>query len=204
MGTFVADRGLEREIKAGRAASGADRFDEAWEGVTVIAPLADNEHQFLGLELAAIARAVVVEADSGQVFQGVNVSDREEGWREDFRIPDVAVFLKGGRAKDCGTHWCGGFDFGIEVVSPGDRTREKLPFYSRLGVRELLVVDRDPWALELYRSRDGGLELVGRSTVDQPAPLASEVLPLSFCLQPDGGRPLIEVTHKDGVQGWLV
>jgi Uma2 family endonuclease len=204
MATLVMDRGLEDQLRAERAASGADRFDEVWQGVLVIAPLADNEHQFLGLELASIVRAVVVDADSGLVYQAVNVSDRQEGWRENFRIPDVAVFLKGGPATDCGTHWCGGFDFGIEIITPGERTRDKLPFYSQLGVRELLLVDRNPWALELYRVQAGRLELAGRSTPDQPSPLTSDVLPLSFCLRANGGRPLMEVMHKDGVQGWLV
>jgi Uma2 family endonuclease len=204
MAVLVTDRTQADEIKAERAASESARFDEVWQGVYVMAPLANNEHQFLGLELATIARTVVVEADNGVVYLGVNVSDREEGWRDNYRIPDVAVFLKRSAAKDCGTHWVGGFDFGIEIVSPDDQAREKIPFYGQIGVRELLIVDRDPWSLELYSSREGKLELVGRSTVDQPNVLTSEVLPLSFCLQADGGRPLIEVTHQDGVQGWLV
>jgi Uma2 family endonuclease len=204
MAVLVTDPELAQEIKADRAVSEAGRFDEVWQTDQVMAAPPDNEHQFLGFELAAIARTVVMDAGSGSVCLAVSVSDRQQGWRDNYRIPDVAVFLNGNPAKDCGTHWSGGFDFGIEVATRGDHTRDKIPFYAQIGVRELLLVDREPWALELYRSHDGQLELVGRSTLEQAKVLASEVLPLSFCLQADSARPLIEVTHQDGVQGWLV
>jgi len=49
----------------------------------------------------------------------------------------------------------GGPDFAVEILNPGDRTPEKLPFYASVNVRELLVVDRDPWSLELFRLCDG-------------------------------------------------
>ena len=56
------------------------------------------------------------------------------------------------------SHICGPADFLVEIISPGDKSRDKLAFYAELGVRELLVVDRYPWSLELYRL--GGNELV--------------------------------------------
>jgi hypothetical protein len=42
---------LKRLVRQ-RRDSGADRFDEVWDGVYVMAPLADNEHQSLDLDLA--------------------------------------------------------------------------------------------------------------------------------------------------------
>ncbi len=106
------------------------------------------------------------------MFPGVNLSDRDEGWEQNFREPDVAVFLRDGKAIDCGTHWRGAADFLVEIISPGERTRDKIPFYSSLGVVELLIIDRDPWTLELYRHQNGQLEKVGQSTLAAP-----EVLP---------------------------
>ena len=70
-------------------------------------------------------------------------------------------------------------------------------------MRELLLIDRDPWALELYRLHDGQLKLVGQSRLEQPDILQSTVLPLTFRLIPGDTRPRIEVRHTDGVQEWL-
>ena len=85
-----------------------------------------------------------------------------------------------------------------------DASRDKLEFYAKVGVRELLIVDRAPWQLELYRLQGRQLSEAGRSTASHPAVLRSEVVPLSFRLVAGGARPAIEVTHHDGVQRWTV
>jgi Uma2 family endonuclease len=82
--------------------------------------------------------------------------------------------------------------------------REKLPFYARLGVREVLIIDRNPWALERYRLDSGQLAPAGRSSIEQPDVLASAVLPLTFRLVPGDTRPQIEVTKTDGAERWMV
>ena len=134
----------------------------------------------------------------------MNLSDRDEGWKENFREPDVAVFLHGGKAIDCGTHWRGAADFLVEIISPGERTREKIPFYSSLGVVELLIVDRDPWTLELYRHQDGQLTKVGQSTLAAPEVLASQTVGLTFQLLPGEPRPQIQVTHPATGRQWEI
>jgi hypothetical protein len=45
MTMLVLDPAEERRLKRQRALTGADRFDEVWNGVYVMAPLANNEHQ---------------------------------------------------------------------------------------------------------------------------------------------------------------
>src|SRR5262245_15312834 len=204
MTMLVLDPAEEKRLKAERALTGADRFDEVWEGVYVMSPLANNEHQILAAELRDIIRQFVPWPDGGSVFVGCNVSDREKGWKKNYRCPDVAAFLKGNPAKDCDTHWFGGPDVAVEVVSPKDRSREKLDFYARVGVRELLIVDRKPWRLELYRLAEGQLQLVGACTPKQPAVLTSEVLPLTFTLQAAKPRPRLLVATTDGVRNWLI
>jgi len=90
--------------------------------------------------------------------------------------------------------WLGGPDFAVEIVSPDDASRDKLDFYARVGVRELLVIDRDASALELYRLQGRRMISVGRSIAgDTTTTLQSEVIPLSFRLIEGGARPLIEV-----------
>ncbi len=204
MATFIIDPDLEVRIRQERLESGADRFDEVWEGVYVMSPLADNEHQEIVSGLGAVLQIVIKWAGLGVVQPGANVSDHDEDWTHNYRIPDVVVFLHGTAAQDLGTHWFGGPDFAVEIASPDDRTRDKLSFYAAIGTRELLLVDRKPWRLELYRLREGTLECVGTSVPDALEPLVSEVVPLSFRLRDGAKRPEIEVSHLDSEQRWTV
>jgi Uma2 family endonuclease len=204
MPVYLTDPDLEERLKAERAATGGDRYDEVWEGVTFMPPLANNQHQSLGFEFAVVIHYALGDRLRGRIFPGVNVSDREDDWESNYRCPDVAVFLPGCPARDCGTHWFGGPDFASEILSMGDRTLEKLPFYAAIGVRELLIIDRYPWSLELYRLTQGQLLSVGKSDLEHTTPLVSAVLPLSFGLLAGVPRPRIEVIHQDGKQRWIV
>jgi len=49
----------------------------------------------------------------------------------------------------------------VEIRSPGDETFDKLPFYERMGVAEMLVIDRDSKALRRWVRTDDGLDEVG-------------------------------------------
>jgi Uma2 family endonuclease len=204
MAALIADSRLERDLIAERRASGADRWDEVWEGVYILIPMPDDEHQGLVQRLSTILDTVIGYSGAGLVRPGVNISDRDDDWLRNFRCPDVVVFLQGTAAENRGTHWYGGPDFAVEVVSAGDRTWDKLPFYESVGARELLVLDREPWSLELYRLQEGRLQRVGVSTPDDPRELRSEVVPLSFRLQPGPERPTIEVRRHDGAETGLV
>jgi Uma2 family endonuclease len=222
MAMYVVDPDLERRLKAERQLTGADRLDEVWDGVYFMPPLPNNEHQFFQLHLAMALQAALGSPDKGTVYPGVNVSDREKGWKKNYRCPDVAVVLPDCKAKNCGTHWFGGPDFVVEILSPKDRSREKLPFYSVVGVRELLLMDRHPWSLELFRLQGSLLKSCGRSTIHRPASLTSFVLPVNIRLVPPGARlasngqrksktngrkqvrPALEIVHKDGEQRWII
>jgi Uma2 family endonuclease len=204
MAMMVLDADLEQRLKAERAASGADRFDEVWEGVYMMAPLANNEHQHLIAQLTWAINNALGPGHAAVVLPGANVSDHEDDWTQNYRCPDVVVVLPGSRARDCGTHWFGGPDFAAEITSPGDRSRDKLAFYASIGVRELLLIDRRPWRIELHRLDGSTFNLAGHSDLSTGRVLKSDVLPLSFRLISGSPRPQIEVTHNDGVQRWLV
>jgi Uma2 family endonuclease len=196
MAALVLDPLLEDQLKRERALSGADRYDEVWDGVYVMAPLANNEHQFLAMEIAAAIRQGIRVPEEGLVFAGCNVSDQEQDWTRNYRCPDVAVFFKTNPAQDRGTHWFGGPDFAAEIVSPNDRSRDKLAFYFKVGVRELLLVDRKPWRLELYRSDGESLKPVGTCPYAKPKALASAVIPFSFTMVAGQARPKVIVIHR--------
>ncbi len=204
MATLITDSDLEERLRAEREERGLDHHDEVWEGIYFMPPIANDDHQFLSTRLAAILEIVIGMRNLGQVRAGVNVSDRDVDWVCNYRVPDVAVFLNGTSAVNRNTHWVGGPDFAIEILSENDRSRAKLDFYASVGIRELLLVDRDPWCLELYRLQNGRLNEVGRLESPASPPLVSEVVPLTFRMIPGGARPQIEVWSRDLNQTWLV
>lgn len=203
MATLITETLTDQQLRV-RQESGGDRYDEVWDGVYLMSPLANIEHQVLATRLAAVFQIAIGPDSAGIAIAGVNVSDREDGWIQNYRCPDVAVVLPGCPAKNCETHWWGGPDFLVEIVSEDDRSRQKLEFYAGIGVRELLIIDRLPWALELYRLESGELQSVGQSMVDSTLQLQSLVLPLNFRLVPGDTRPVIEITHSDGRQTWRI
>ncbi len=204
MAILVSDPSLQQRLLAERQATGADRYDEVWEGIYMMAPMPNDEHQYLVARIVYILEDVVGIPGLGQVRPGVNLSDRHEDWEEDYRVPDVAVFLQNGTAKNHGTHWQGAADFLVEVISPGDRTREKPPFYTHLGVRELVLIDRHPWSLELFARHDEELPLMGQCSPQSDVVLASSMVPLTFNLVAGLPRPKIEVEHVTTGRRWLV
>jgi hypothetical protein len=190
---------LKRLIRRRRRAGG-DRWDEVWDGVYVMPPLADNEHQGLGLELAIGLHSVLGPDEGAQIFAGCNISDQPRRWRRNYRCPDVAVFLPVNPAEDRGTHWFGGPDLAVEILSRFDRSREKFDFYAKVGVQELLLVDRRPWQLELHRRVEDHWVLVGKMALDAPGGgLPSEVLPVIFRLVSGAKRPKLEITRAAAV-----
>jgi Uma2 family endonuclease len=204
MAALILDQYIERRMIARRRRLGQDHWDEVWDGVYVMAPSADNQHFEVSNDLATVLTLVVKWAGLGTVIPGINISDRKDGWAKNFRVPDLSVFLNGSTAEDCGTFWFGGPDFVVEVVSPRDRSRKKIPFYEKIGTRELFLIDRRPWRLTLLRLVDGKLAEVGQSTLTDGGNLVSNVLPLTFRLSGTAEQPAIVVKHHDGQQQWTI
>jgi len=202
MAIMVLDPDVEEQVLALRVGSDGDQYDEVWEGVYIVTPLPNCDHQEIVGELDSILREVIVRTKLGRVFPGVNLSDRNIDWKYNYREPDLAVFLRSGKAINHGTHWQGAADFLVEIISPGERTREKIPFYSQIGVVELLVIDREPWLLELYRQQNGQLEKVGQCSLDAPEVLAGQTVGLTFQLLPGEERPQIQVTQPATGRKW--
>jgi Uma2 family endonuclease len=195
-------RNLKRLI-AQRRASGADRYDEVWNGVYVMSPEADNTHQELATRLASSIDQALGNRDDVLIYQGCNLSDRPEDWSKNYRIPDVAVFLPGNPAEDRSTHWLGGPDFAVEIISSGDRSRKKFAFYAAVGVHELLLVSRRPWRLELYRREGAKWNVVGIAELDNGQALAGKMLGVTFQLVTGHRRPRIEVVRASDGQKWI-
>ena len=178
------------------------RHDEVWGGTTIVPPMPNNEHQTLAFRMGMPLGEVIVVPNLGTVQLGANISDRAQDWTKNYRCPDVIVYLNTNPAINHGTHWEGGPDFLVEILSPGDRALQKLPFYASINTREVLIIDRDPWQLSLYQLQQQQLQLVGVSDVATSQLLISSVLPLSFQLIQGTARPTIMITHTQSQQQW--
>lgn len=197
MSMIINDELVEARLLEERRAKGLDGHDEVWDGVYVMSPLANNEHQRIAFELGVIFYAIVNARGLGTVYPGTNVSDRDDDWTKNYRVPDMLVFLKDTKAEDRGSHWYGGPDLAVEIVSPGDRALEKLEFYASASTQELLVIDRNPWQLTLYRrGDDGNMHFVATSTLEQETVLESAVISAKFVLV--GTQPCIRVIDIEG------
>ncbi len=204
MAIMVLEPKVEQRLLAERQSCDGDQYDEVWDGVYVMTPLPNDEHQEMVSVLCSIIQEVIGWPMLGEVRAGVNLSDRKDGWQQNFREPDVAVFLRDGKAINHGTHWQGAADFLVEIISPGERTHDKIPFYGRIGVVELLIIDRDPWSIELYRQRDGELAKEGQSTLDAPEVLDCRTVGLSFQLIAGDPRPRIAAAQAPSGRQWTI
>lgn len=204
MDLLLTQQDTIRRIIRRRRRLGLDHKDEVWNGRYIVMPDPDNVHQEFVAELIFILTLVVTRAGLGRAYPGGNISDREDKWTANYRVPDVTVFLNDNPAENRNTHWLGGPDLAVEIVSENDKSRKKLDFYASVGTRELLIIDRDPWQIELFRLSGGELVSVGTSIVASNSLLTSEVVPLRFRLITGETRPQIEALHVDGVQRWTI
>lgn len=202
MPILLTDPEREEVLRAERSHADGDKWNEVWDGVLVMPALPNDEHQEIQNRIQYAFTSLFATDDDGKVRGGVNVTDRHEDWKENFRGPDVVVYLPENPAINYGTHWLGGPDFLVEIISPGDMAWDKLEFYADVNTREVLLVDRDPWRLELYRLENGVLEPAGASDLSNPAVIESRVLPFTFQLVEGPKRPVIRMVHTGTGHVW--
>lgn len=137
------------DIRAHRQRTGADRWDEMWEGVLHMPPMPNRAHQELEGAIEAWLRTYWVRPHGNKVYHQINLAT-PEGWPNDYRIPDLVLLTPDRFDIDKNEYFEGPPTVVVEIRSPGDETTEKIPFYAKLGVPEVWVVDRDTKAPQLY------------------------------------------------------
>jgi Uma2 family endonuclease len=119
------------QILEQRRRSGLDRLDEVWEGVLHMVPAPSYGHASVEAQLFMILGPVARDAGLEAIGQS-NLGESEH----DFRVPDGALHRPGASGV-----WHSTAALVIEIVSPGDESWEKLPFYAAHEVNEVLIVD---------------------------------------------------------------
>jgi len=114
-----------------RRALGQDRYDEVWEGVYHVAPVAHSWHGYLHNVLAEVLGPYARVA--GLVGTGgFNLGDG----LHDFRVPD-----RGFHRGIPSAVWVPTAAIVVEVISPDDETWAKFDFYARHHVDEICTAD---------------------------------------------------------------
>lgn len=125
-------------LKERRRISGLDRLDEVWEGVLHMVPAPNYGHARLGQQLAELLGPLARDAGLEAVLGAFNLGDSIE----DFRVPDGGLHRPGAEGT-----WLHTAALVVEIISPGDETWQKLPFYAAHEVDEVLILDPEERAV---------------------------------------------------------
>jgi Uma2 family endonuclease len=151
-----------------RKRSGLHRLDEVWEGVLHMVPAPSGPHAYVTQQLAELLGAPARAAGLVPAMGEFNLGSSEE----DYRVPDGGVH----RAIPLAT-WYPTAALVVEIVSPGDESWQKLPFYAAHQVDEVLIVDLAEHAVHWLALADGEYRDVQRSELIElgPADLAARI-----------------------------
>lgn len=143
-----------QRLLASRRATGADLYDEVWEGEYHMAPAPRSSHGRVDDEMAAVLRPWAKRA--GLFATGpFNL-----GTSDDYRVPDRAL-----RRDERADAFIPTAALVVEIVSPDDETWDKLDFYAGRGVDELVIADPADQTVAWMRLVDGRYEPTERSAV---------------------------------------
>ena len=134
---------------------GLDHRDEMWEGVYRMNPPPSFAHQRIAEQLAMLLAPPARAA-------GLEALIREFGLGEpnDYRVPDGGLHRPGASGV-----WHPTAALVIEIVSPGDESWAKLPFYAAHAVDELLIVDPQERSVSWLGLADGEYRPIERSSL---------------------------------------
>ncbi len=178
-----------------------ERLFECWEGLDVMSPMANDEHQDIQLGILGPLYQMITSLHLGQVRAGVNVAGYQKPWGQNYRCPDVVVYLNSNPAQNCGTHWVGGPDLAVEIISDGEDPHAKFEFYAQVNTQEVLLVERDPWQISLYHLSNGKLVLQGIATADNGLSVTCGSVGLTIALQAATPRP--QLLLRSTTQTWV-
>jgi Uma2 family endonuclease len=110
---------------------GLDGRDEMWEGVLHVNPGPHGRHHRIQQQLAELLGPPALAAGLIPAMGDFNIGDENN-----YRVPDGGLHRPGPDEMFYATA-----ALAVEIVSPGDETWQKLPFYAAHGVDEALIVD---------------------------------------------------------------
>ncbi len=146
---------------------GLDGCDEMWDGVLHMNPGPHGRHHRIQQQLAELLGPPARAAGLIPAMGDFNIGDEDN-----YRVPDGGLHRPGPDKLFYPTA-----ALSVEIVSPGDETWKKLPFYAAHGVDEVLIVDSLERVVHWLGLREGEYESIERSAliVYGPAQLAQQI-----------------------------
>jgi len=130
------------DLLAERKRTGADRWDEMWNGVLHMPPAPVIDHQDFEYQLEHWLRRHWGGPQGYRVYHNINVASIG-GWPHDYRVPDL-VLVDSERFHIMHREYFEGPPLVvIEIHSSGDEAYDKLEWYAALGIPETWIIDRD-------------------------------------------------------------
>ena len=126
---------------------GQDRRDEIWNGVLHVAPYAAGEHAYLEAQVAIVLSPF---ARAAGLFLSGSFNLGQPG---DYRVPDHGIHRELPRGV-----YVAAAAMVVEILSPGDETFQKFPFYAGRGVDEIVVIDGKAGAVRIWQLRSEGYD----------------------------------------------
>lgn len=163
-------------VIAERERLGLDRFDEVHEGEYHMVPAPSTEHQRIALRMA-VALVSVVDALGFEILVENGLFDPEIPGQFSYRMPDLTVYRPDLVGTERGVD--GAASLVVEVRSPRDESFKKLSFYERMGVGEVLIIDRDTKVVRRWVNGPAGM------VEDRPADGTHQLLCLPVGLSTD-------------------
>jgi Uma2 family endonuclease len=136
---------------------GLDHRDEVWQGVLHMNPPPTGEHQYVLQQLSVLLDPLARDVGLVAVINEFGLG--REG-KDNYRVPDGGLH----RGLPRGVYQSTAA-LVIEIVSPGDESWEKLPFYAAHDVNELLIVDPRDRSVSWLALEDGEYQPIERSTL---------------------------------------
>jgi Uma2 family endonuclease len=138
-----------------RRRAGCDRLDEVWAGVPHLVPPPSISHQDFEYELEQALRSIAARRGL-RTLHNIALAVPGTGWT-DYRVPDLCV----AHPAQLSEHALEGrAELVVEILSPRDESRDKLPFYASRGVREVWLADPAARQVEVFALRGRGYERV--------------------------------------------
>lgn len=149
-----------------RRETGADRWDEVWQGVLHLIPPPSHGHARLLIRLGGLLDRYAASAGL-EITAEIGI-----GLLGDFRVPDLALHRPG-----AATQWHPTVALAVEILSPHDRAWEKLPFYAAHDVDEVLIVDPQTREVHWLALTGGNYEPTEHSNLIElgPAELVEQI-----------------------------
>jgi Uma2 family endonuclease len=136
---------VPEELLEERRRLGHDKRDELWDGALHLVPPPSSIHDRLIIDLIDALGPIARRRELLRWTAGLFDAPKN------YRVPDLTL---AGR-QHVSKRGLEGAELVIEVLSPYDESRDKFPFYARVGVREVWLIDPKTRATEIHVLHDG-------------------------------------------------